>query len=82
MRQLFYDMLPEDIKDIRTNVLGLSQDDFAAALGLSLDSIRSLESGRVLPSYKTMVAISELADIDFVITAKRKHPFLLKKQGA
>lgn len=77
-----YDMLPQDIKEIRTEVLGLSQDEFATALGLTIDMVRSLEIGRALPSYKTMIAISELAGIDFIITAKKKHPFLLKKLGA
>ena len=82
MRKVTYDLLPKDIKEIRSEILSMSQDQFAEALGLSLDFVRSLESGRVLPSYKTMIAISELADIDFVISAKKKHPFLLKKLGA
>lgn len=77
-----YDMLPEDIKEIRNDILNMSQEEFATALGLTIDMVRSLEIGRAFPSYKTMIAICELADIEFIISAKKKHPYLLKKMGA
>lgn len=82
MRTVLYDMLPQDIKEIRSEVLNMSQEEFASALGLTIDTVRSLEIGRVLPSYKTIIAISKLSGVDFVISAKKTHPFLAKKMGA
>lgn len=77
-----YDLTPEDLREIRTAELNMSAKEFAKALGFSHDLIKSWESGRAIPSYDAQIKISDLAQIDFRVSAKRKHPLFLKKQSA
>lgn len=76
-----YDLLPEHIKEIR-NELHLTQVQFAESLGLGLDTIKSYEVGRAIPSYDVMMAICDMAGVEFRIRPEKKHPALLKKLDA
>jgi len=65
----------KEIKDLR-DTLGMSQDDFAKALGISFSTISRWESGKSEPSYKqeqqleALKSLSEEKDIDIVEVRK------------
>ncbi len=55
------------LKDVRKRCL-LSQSDFADAIGVSFSTVNRWESGRAIPSYKTLKRIKDYCDqhdIDF-----------------
>lgn len=81
VKNIIYDVSPDDIKAIRDD-LGLDKAEFAERIGVSYESIRAYESGRVIPSYEVLIAICELTGCEFKITPKTKHPLLIKKMGA
>lgn len=59
-----------DIKLVRQKSL-LSQEDFAKAIGVSFTTVNRWESGKSMPSYKTMRLINDYCkanNIDFDIS--------------
>jgi len=58
-------MTPQEIKEIRTR-LGISQEDFARLLGISLQSIGRWERGKAKPSRLAVKRLKEIA-------TKEKH---------
>jgi len=78
MRRTFADVLPDDLKDLRARS-GLSQAQVAEKLGVSVISIKKYESGDIAPSIEVLTKMSELYDVDFLISYKAKHPLVQKK---
>ena len=62
--------LPDDIKTIRNNKLHLSQDKFAAMLGVSIRTLQEWEQGRRKPSgaAKSLLKVASFAP-DVVLKA-------------
>jgi len=86
VRRTLADALPEDLKKLRedyespvTGKKGLTQSELANALGLSVISIKKYESGEVAPSIEVLTKMSELYDVDFLISHRTKHPLIEKK---
>lgn len=67
--------LPDDIKTIRNKKLNMSQDKFAARLGVSLRTLQEWEQGRRKPSgaAKSLLKVASYAP-DIVIKALSQHP--------
>lgn len=78
MKRTFSDVLPEDFKQLRDDA-GYTQDQAAKKLGVSKVSITKYESGEVAPSIEVLTKMSELYDVDFMISHKAKHPLIIKK---
>jgi transcriptional regulator with XRE-family HTH domain len=78
MRRTYADVLPSDLKQLREEK-GLSQAQLAKELDLSVTSIKKYESGEVAPSIEVLTKMSELYDVDFLISYKAKHPLLKRK---
>lgn len=70
-----YDLLPASLKEIRES-LGHTQQSWADLLGVKVSSVKSweAEAGVNIPSYRYQIKISEIAGIDFRISAQKKHP--------
>lgn len=81
MRIVICDLMPEDLKAIRKEQMGMSTKQFADALGYSKELIHSWEMGRVIPSYEAQQKVCELAGVAFLIRPEKKHPLMLKKQA-
>ena len=62
--------LPDDIRTIRSNKLHLSQDKFAAMLGVSVRTLQEWEQGRRKPSgaAKSLLKVASIAP-DIVLKA-------------
>lgn len=62
--------LPDDIKTIRNNKMHLSQDKFAALLGVSIRTLQEWEQGRRKPSgaAKSLLKVASFAP-DVVLKA-------------
>jgi transcriptional regulator with XRE-family HTH domain len=80
MRRTYADVLPADLKQLREEA-GYSQAQLAKLLDLSLVSIKKYESGEVAPSIEVLTKMSELYDVDFLISHKAKHPLVQKKKS-
>lgn len=78
MRRTFADVLPEDFKQLRIDA-GYSQAEAAKLLGISKVSITKYENGEIAPSIEVLTKMSELYDVDFLISYKAKHPLVVKK---
>jgi DNA-binding XRE family transcriptional regulator len=78
MRRTFSDVLPEDFKQLRESA-GYTQEHAAKLIGVSKVSITKYESGEVAPSIEVLTKMSELYEVDFMISHKSKHPLIVKK---
>lgn len=54
----------------RRSVLGLTQQDMADYTGLSLRIIKSVESGKGNPSFKTLEKIAEILGLELIMRVK------------
>jgi len=75
-----YDILPEDFKDIRSRT-GMTQPEFADAIGVTLASVKAYEYGQGIPSYQVLKTICDVADVEFRITKDKTHPLTEKRKS-
>ena len=57
------DPKPRNIYKTARTVAGLTQERWAEAVGVSVDSIRGYESGQVIPADETVKAMSEISGL-------------------
>lgn len=75
-----YDILPEDLKDIRSR-MGMTQPEFAEAIGVTLASVKAYEYGQGIPSYQVLKTICNVADVEFRVTKDKTHPLIEKRKA-
>ena len=88
VRRTLADVLPEDLKALRETALnpktgfnGFNLKEASEALGLQEITLRKYESGEIVPSISVLTAMSDLYNVDFLISALRKHPLAHSKKA-
>lgn len=75
------DILPENIKKIRTEMAHMSQQAFADMLGKKLSIVQKYEGGSIFPPPDVLDKLSELYNIEWRQSHKRRHPALKSEKS-
>lgn len=77
VKRLVYDVSANEIREVRTKVAGMTQKQFAEALGVKKLAVTRLETGTLLPSLRILHKIAARFGVTFEITPEPKHDILI-----
>lgn len=72
LKAVIHDINPVDVKNIRANV-GMSQDEFANAFGISVNTLRHWEHGDRSPQGPALVLLNVIAKEPKVVLKALNH---------
>lgn len=69
--------IPKRIKELRARV-GISQENLAKKLGLSVASVASYEIGRVTPSIEVLIKLADVfgVTVDYILERTNDEPII------
>ena len=82
VKKTVYQITQQSFRDVRKLEAKLTQDKFASELGISIFTVKKMESGKKLPSLRLLFDIAERYGVTFEITPEKLHPLLKEKNGA
>ena len=78
---------PDDLQELRkqyfdeaTKKIGLTQQELADKIGVSLSTVKNWESGDAVPNADALADLCDLYQTELYFSHKKKHPLLAERQ--